>query len=222
MAGTKPNPGGACSGTEPTAGGCNPSGYGPGPQLPGNQPLGPGELSCSIATRIQSAIDRAQRLGAHRLGLRPYRVRLVWQERTTADYDWREVTSLELYPVEVLGLDNLDLELDPDGLTPAGRVRLRKVSPSQVDEETLRGNLRGIQWSQDTSEREFFYEIQQHARCPGDAEPRRYRLVLAAAPHYDAENFQWRISLRDQRQARGQGGADLSVPQEIDAPRILT
>lgn len=219
----KPNQG-TCSTSTPSTPGCSPYGYGPGQQLPANRPLGPGELTCSLAVRVQSAVDRAEKLGMHRVGLRPYRVRLVWQERAAATYEWREVTSLELYPVEVLGLDAVDLEIDPDGLTPRGRVRLRKVSPNQVDEETLRGNLRGIQWSQDTTQREFFFEIQQLARCHGDEQPRRYRFVLAAAPHYDAENFQWRVSLHDQRQARTPDGRDVSVPQDpglLAEPRVL-
>lgn len=204
---------GTCSTGSAAQPGCNPTGYGPGPQLPANRPLGPNELSCSLAGRIQAAVDRAEKIGPHRVGLRPYRVRLVWQERD-ADYEWREVTSLELQPVQVLGLDDVDLQIESDGLSPIGRVKLRKVSPSQVDEETLRGNLRGIKWSQDTTQREFFYEVQQLGRCAGEGEHRRHRFVLAANPHYDAENFQWRITLHDQRQARTPDGRDVSVPQE--------
>jgi hypothetical protein len=216
-------PTGACSPATDSSS-CNPAGYGPGQQLPANQPLGPNEVACSIAARIQTAVDRAEKIGPHRVGLRPYRVRLVWQERNH-DHEWREVTSLELYPVLVLGLDDVDLQTEADGMTDIGRVRLRKVSPSQVDEETLRGNIRGIQWSQDTTEREFFYEIQQLGRCVGEGEHRRHRFVLAANPHYDAENFQWRVSLHDQRQARTPSGRDVSVPQEpsgmLVSPRVL-
>jgi hypothetical protein len=215
-------------GTCPTAltaqPGCNPAGYGPGPQLPANTPLGSNTLACSMAGRIQAAVDRAEKVGPHRVGLRPYQVRLVWQERS-AGHEWREVTALELFPVEVRGLDDVDLVIDSDGLTPIGRVTLRHVSPAQVDEETLRGNIRTIQWSQDTTEREFFYEILQLGRCPGEAEHRRHRFVLAANPHYDGEGFQWRVSLHDQRQARTPSGRDISVPQEpggmLSSPRVL-
>lgn len=206
-------------GDPPTASGCNPAGYGPGPQLPANAPLPCDAFANSASRRAQAAVDRGRR-AEHLAGQRPYRVWLVWQERTTG-HEWREVTRLELVPVRVSGIADLDVTLASDGAADEGRVLLREISPNQVDEATLRGTLRGIDFTTDSSEREFFYEVQQHPACVGDELPKTYRFARASAPEYDAKNFGWKLYLYDQRQDRTPTGADVSIPQSVDEPDIV-
>ena len=71
-----------------------------GDALPGNVPVTDAEYQCSIGVRFQPTLDSARRV-VHTLGLRPYQVFLVWQERNR-DRTWREVHRCELMPVRVV------------------------------------------------------------------------------------------------------------------------
>lgn len=195
--------------------------------LPGNVPTSDAEYRCSLGVRLQPAVDRGRQVN-HRLGLRPYRVFLVWQERGR-NRDWTEKCRLELTPVRVLGLDGVDLELSEAGLQPEGGIKLREVSPSQVTEDDLRGFLGGSKWGADTIDREFFYELALHDRCVdrtvGGGTKRR-RFILGSEPFYDGPNFEFRVGLVDQEIARDRRDRDQSInpdqqPAAISAPRIV-
>ena len=187
---------------------------------PGNQPVCDDTYQCSLGVRLQPTIDRARRI-AHRLGVRPYRVFLVWQERRRTR-EWYEVCRKELTPVRLIALDSVDLDVSQAGLQPEGGVSLREISPAQVTEDELRGYLNGEPWGADDPDREFFYEVQLHQRCVDGATPRRRRFIIGSEPHLDGGAFQYRVGLVDQEIARSPDGQDRTAPNDLPVPRLIT
>lgn len=187
---------------------------------PGNQPVCDDTYQCSLGVRLQPVIDRARRV-AHRLGVRPYRVFLVWQERDRTR-KFVEVCRKELTPVRLVALDAVDLDVSQAGLQPEGGIQLREISPAQTSEDELRGYLNGVAWGADDPDREFFYEIQLHPRCIDDETPRRRRFIIGSEPHFDGGGFQYRVGLVDQEIARSRDGVDRTVADERRVPRLIT
>ena len=163
--------------------------------------------------RRQKAIDRA-RLVAHKIGQRPYRVRLVWQVQDDLAGTWIEDASLELMPVDVRDLDAVELIVEQAARKPDGVINLREVSPLQVDGWTLRGYRNGEPWGDDTATREFFYEVQAIGMCPSDRAPRTYRFVLAGAPVLMLDSNEWRVRLTTQFGYRREDRQDQTVVDE--------
>lgn len=198
----------------PAVAACNPDGVGPVPTtLPQNQSPTDSSYQCSVGVRLQPAVDRARQI-SHTLGFRPYQVFLVWQERDLGRV-WREVASLELIPVRIRRLDGLDLELGPNGLHPEGTIELRDISPTQVNQDVLRGFLNGDLWGRDTIDREFFYEVRLRPRCAGEGELRRWRFALSGAPYFDGESLEYRVTLTDQEIQRDRNGVDQTTPLAV-------
>lgn len=185
----------------------------------GNEAVEDDQHQCSTMVRIQGTIDRANRV-AHTLGVRPYRVFLVWQERNRSR-SWYEVHRKELIPVRISGLDGVDLSLSAAGLQPEGGVTLREVSPAQTNEDELRGYLNGSNWGGESSDREFFYEVVMAKRCAGESEPRRRRFILAAEPFLRGGAGEFRVRLVDQEIARVDG-QDRTAPKVHQGPKLVT
>lgn len=180
---------------------------GPGP---GNVPVDDCTYQRSLGVRLQGTVDRARRI-SDRLGFSPYRVMLVWQERAPKR-DWREVYRLELVPSKVLDMSAVARELGESGNYANGSIRVTEVSPAQVSEGMLRGQLpAGVQWGGDTHDREFFIEVQRAKRCATDAENPRHRFILGSEVHHDAEQFMFTFVLTAQQVPRGDGGVDRSL-----------
>lgn len=178
---------------------------------PGNCPVSEADYMCSLGVMLQPTIDMARRV-VHELGLRPYQVLLVWQQRRKLTREWTAVRELQLTPVRVPGLDQLSLVLGQVGTYKDGVVDLAEVSPAQVNETTLRGLLDGQPWTDDDqNDREFFFEMHLMRRCPGDPEPERFRFTLASPPFFDAERFEWQVRLKPQIMERDGNGVDQSV-----------
>lgn len=210
---------------------------GPGPgeeQLPGNLPVEDEAYRCSLGVSLQGALDRARRI-PHTLGLRPYRVFLVWQQRDR-DREWRTAVEMELIPVRLAALDSVDLSLSQAGLQPDGGINLTEVSPSQVTEDDLRGFLNGELWGSDTIDRQFFYEVRLHERCvSGDGVDsrilpkgtKRRRFIPGSEPYFDGASHQFRVGLVDQEIARDRDGKDATIDRRQvttalpSAPRIV-
>jgi hypothetical protein len=161
---------------------------------------------------LQGQVDAGRRL-LHDLGFRPYRVSLIWQAYQRVKHEWTEVARIDLMPVRVVALNSASISVGEGGIYLEGPVQLEEVSPQQVNESQLRGYRDGANWAEKSSEREFFYEIQQLRRCPGDPEPPRYRFALGTAVHHDAVGFQYLFSLVPQIVQRGPGGDDRSFEQ---------
>jgi hypothetical protein len=188
-----------------------PPGRGPDfPVAPSNTPPAIDLLACTPALRRQKAIDRA-RLAIHKIGQRPYRVRLVWQVQDDISGTWSEDASLELMPVELRDLDAVELIVEQAARKPDGVVNLREVSPLQVDDWTLRGYRNGEPWGDDTATREFFYEVQAIGMCPADRTPRTYRFELAGAPVLRLDSNEWRVRLTTQSGYRREDLVDQTV-----------
>ena len=181
------------------------------------------DLSGLLAAR-QRSVDNARLLN-HRLGYRPYRVRLVWQVQNNTTGKWGSDQAaggleIELLPVTVRGIMELDQIVEQSGRHDSGIVSLYEISPLQVDEATLLGWRDGQPWAEGYPRREFFYEIDFASpvtpppRCPGQgpAETKRRRMIPAGAPELRMDNHEWRVRLTDQFGERTAGGVDQTVP----------
>jgi len=211
----------------PTSNACG--GGEPGGILPGNLPVTDAQYQCSIGARFQPTLDSARRI-VHTLGLRPYQVYLVWQQRTR-QRTWEEVHRCELMPVRVVNPEGIELTSAVWGEEVQGGFTLEEVSPAQVDEDTLNGYLDGKDWAEKSTEREFFYEIQLHQRCPGAPLPnRRRRFIHAGLPYFNGQRFYWRVELLDQKVSRSRNGIDQTIgtvyedntPVPITRPTLVT
>jgi hypothetical protein len=149
----------------------------------------------------------------HLLGFRPYRVSLVWQQYNRVKQEWLEAARIDLMPVKLVAMNSASVRAGEGGLYLDGPVQLEEVSPQQVNESQLRGYRDGVNWSERSSEREFFYEVQAMRRCPSDPETQRYRFALGTAVHHDAVGFQFLFSIVPQIVQRGHGGDDRSFKQ---------
>lgn len=205
------------------------AGQGPCDQnAPGQMPVTTAQYQCSFGVRVQPVIDRGRRL-VHSLGLRPYRVFLVWAERQI-DRTFRQHHICELMPVKLLTMDSVELTGSEWGENLIGGVALDDISPMQVTEDNLRGYLDGEDWASKSSEREFYYEIQMHARCAGQLTPRRRRFRQATEPYFNGEQFKFQISLVEQEIPRSRDGVDQTIgtvqpdntPLNTNRPRLVT
>lgn len=173
-----------------------------GPWAPANDRVPDCLRRAGLGTTLQGLVDDARRIPAE-MGLRPYRVFLVWTRRGEGQV-FREFRRLELQPVKISTMTDVALSLAAWGLNPEGQIKVFQVSRVQVDEDDLRGLLGHQPIPPDV---EFFYEVVRHTDCPGDA-PRRRRFVLSSLPHLDAARFQWSFVLRDQEHPRSPAGVD--------------
>lgn len=192
-----------------------------GPTSANCPPVNP--YACTIAAGVQFAVDSAARMNAV-LGLRPYDVFLVWQSRAPQTRTWVEAYRLQLFPVQVVGLEELSLTVGENGLFKEGVIDLLEVSPQQIpDERTLAGWRDGLAWADADNDREFFYEVVHQRRCPGDQAPIRHRFTLAGPPAHDAEGWQWRIRLRPQLVDRKGDGVDQALLKHpVKRPKVTT
>lgn len=202
--------GGSCGDCSSGAGVCEPG--------PGNEPVSDSDYACGIGVQLQGVVDEARRL-KHELGLRPYRVFLVWTKRNSrqrAD----ELRRIELVPVRVTGWENLQWKLGQTGSHAEGTIRLTEVSPAQVDEDLLRGRLDGRAPADGI---EFFYEVVRRPRCEDDkAKTAIGRYALATVPEYNPDRFWWELFLVDAEAPRAPEGTtpdrDQSMVPSIPRP----
>lgn len=211
----------------PTIDACG--GSAPGGILPGNVPVTDAEYQCSFGVRFQPVLDSARQI-VHAMGLRPYQVFLVWQQRRR-DRTWEQVHRCELTPVRVVNPEGIELTSAVWGEEVQGGFTIEEVSPTQVDEDTLNGYLNGEDWAEKSTEREFFYEIKLHDRCPGQPLTNRTRrFIHAGLPFLNGQRFYWRVELLDQKVARSRSGVDQTIgteyedttPLPFDRPTLVT
>lgn len=183
----------------------NPDQYGPcGLIGPGNQPIRDCEYQTGLVPNLQSMVDMARRR-THTLGLRPYRVFLVWQKRDSQQI-YQEIQRIELVPVKVSNLSFVNYELGAGGLHPEGGIRLTQISPKQANERTLRGYINGALPKDDE---EFFYEVRRIPMCEGEGDkPLVRRFTIDTLPHFNGGKFGWEVGLTDQEVPRTHEGED--------------
>lgn len=176
---------------------------------PQNSPIGEDPYHCSLGVTFQPTMDRVRRI-VHEMGLRPYRVFLVWRERDQ-NRNWIETCKGELMPVELVHLNNMQVVTEVWGSDLSGGVMLRKISPQQVTHDILRGFMQNEDWAGENEDREFFYEIQLMTRCEGQLSNRPFRFYPATEPTFDAESYQFMINLDEQKGRRGRDFSDQTI-----------
>lgn len=174
---------------------------------------------CGVGVQLQPAVDAARRI-VHDLGLRPYRVLIVHQERDSVDRVWRTVREREVTPVEAVGLHEVELTVTPAGVLPMGGVRLRKISPQAFTEDDLRGWLDGEPWASAEYDRQWFYEVRLHERCAGDGAARRRRFMIEGEPELKPMAFEWRVRLTAASHDRDREGRDSTVAHDEIIPGV--
>ncbi len=177
-------------------------------------PITDSEYQCSLAVRIQSAIDAARRID-HKLGYKPYRVQLIWQERQ-ADRSFKELRRLELTPVTMVTMNSLEVVASRWGESNLGGVALEGISPRQVNDDTLRGYIDGEDWVSKANGREFFYEITLINWCSTELKNKRRRFYPATEPNLEADTGQYQISLIQQSNDRGRDESDQVIGDQLN------
>lgn len=188
------------------AGACGSGGCGPSD---GNAPLCDGLFAGSLGVALQAAIDVGRRI-PHELGLRRERVFLVWQQQDPRTKRWVEFRRIELVPVKVDRLDEVDRVVGDNGMQWDGTIDVSEVSPAQVSIATLQGKIDGEPWA-DESGREFFYEVQRYKRCAGDRDEPRLRFTPSG--EVAQEDFGYMFSLLAQHNPRTPEGRDQGLAE---------
>lgn len=149
----------------------------------------------SIAHRIVPRVDSIRQI-ATKLGVRPYRVSLVWgvfagDER--GEGAEVEVKRIEILPTPRILPFRLEHSMFPIGWVPSGILRVKLISAT-LTEDMLLGkwvpNHHEIAIPQPYS---FHYEIVEDGR--GDATPRPRKYRLSGAPYRAASSVMWEIVL---------------------------
>ncbi len=177
----------------------------------GNVPVSEAEYQSSIGVCEQGTIDEARRI-SHELGFRPYRVMLLWTERDNRQRA-KPFKAIELIPVKISTTNGVARTLSESGMDRIGTIQLSEISPAQVEYLDLLGKIDG----QDPGPNiEFFYEVSRQRRCAtGISSGPPYRFVPSVEPYFDAENYEWTISLMDQNINRSDLG-DPTAPADRD------
>ena len=175
-------------------------------------------IACGLGVRVLEIQAQAGRLVSG-LGLRPYRVFLVWEERGP-DGEYHEVRKVELMPAEVVDMKGVKLQVGPAGTNPEGEIRVQGVSPLQVTEDALLGQLDSRAWNGDGQR--FFYEVVRHRLCDGESLPARWRFTPKSVPHLSTAKspLGYSITLTDQSMQRDPAGRDQTVA--VGEPAVQT
>lgn len=172
-------------------------------------PLTPEQARKSLAHRLGPKVDRIRQI-ATRLGVRPYRVFLVWSKFTGSEVGEGSelyIRTIELLPTPVvMSMDGISLNPFAQGVLPIGSVRLTRVS-SQMTFDQLTGRLAHEDSLPEPYD--FFYEIVEDGR--GDPEPVRQRFRLLSQPARRAGKLDWIIGLErssEDRTRKGESGLE--------------
>jgi hypothetical protein len=138
-------------------------------------------------------------------GLRPYRVRIIRTRWTGGRRGiGEEVVSseMEILPVPLVSdLTSLAEIVSPVGLDEHGGIVLSEVSGRYTDDQ-----LRGldIDGTPPAEDEQVMYEV-EFPRSDGKPGERR-RFHIRSAPHYFADEFQWRVPLERAHEGRDRRG----------------
>lgn len=180
---------------------------------PGNEPVSDAEYARSLGVCLQDSLDQARRL-QHELGLRAYRVKLVWVKRDRRQRYSETLREVELVPVNISSFTGIGWQANFLGMdNDQGELVLTEISPAQVDFDDLQGKWEGEDPPHDVR---FFYEIQQLQRCEGGPPIKPGRYTPASLPAYLADDFQWTIVLTSQIVHRGAEGTPDNRDQVFD------
>lgn len=172
--------------------------------MPIPKPLQPFQARQSIAHRLHRVGDRVRQF-ATKLGIRPYRVFLVW---TTYDGEERgEGTERILHVHEILptpkvgeltSLQNLGYSA---GVLSTGTLRVDNISAGLTRAQLVGLAVPGKGQVADMPERvDFWYELREDGRGGDVPVPARFR--LAAEPVRLPGNVSWSVLLEKQEEPR--------------------
>jgi hypothetical protein len=164
--------------------------------VPKPKALTPDQAKRTIAARIAPRIDRVRQI-ATRLGIRPYRVMLVWTRFDGAERgegDEVEARRIEILPTpKVEDLSAVTLNPLAAGVLPMGTIRVSEVSATMTS-DLLNGRWVPRQHEEHLPEPyAFYYEVVEDGR--GDSPAARQRYRLAAQPFLKADDVQWVLLL---------------------------
>lgn len=203
--------------------------------MPRPRPLSPEQARRTLAHRLAPRIDRVRQL-ATRLGIRPYRVWLVWTKWSGVERGEgteREIGRIEILPTpKVRSLDNVAAQFFSGGVLPVGSIRLTEISalytqdqltglavppdPDFVEDNVPPRRSTAIQVSESPKPSlrslpepfDFYWEVHEDGR--GDDPPQHNKFRLAAWPHRDAGNVQWSVLLERISVDEGRDGMSVS------------
>jgi hypothetical protein len=183
------------------------------------RPITPTEARGTLAQRLSPIADRIRQRVAVRLGVRAYRVFLVWTksglspESERGDGNERIIARVEILPApRVLDLTGLLRRSFSTGTVSEGSIRVDRISSHAYSDDELRGNRVPAafgahqpldpRWAQQGPGGEvqfaqpvdFFYEVVEDGR--GDDPAYRRRFSLMADPMRDPGGAQWIVALR--------------------------
>ena len=198
--------------------------------------LGPLAATRSPANAVAPSLD-AVRGAVARLGLRPYRLFLVWTYSTGDERG--EAMERELRRVEVLpqpritGLGGQSRSPTSGGILPEGSVQVAHVSLVQFDFDTLVGLVYPEPYRRSGKERalpkplDFYYELYEDGRVAppvscrwsGPFEPNvpgRTKWRLATQP--ERHPFEWSFTLERISEDAARDGRSQQDSHDIGAP----
>jgi hypothetical protein len=176
--------------------------------MPRPRPLQPFQAKRTLANRL-TRVANSVRQFATTLGVRPYRVFLVW---TTFDGEERgEGTERELARVELLPtpktaeLTALQQAPYSAGVLSTGSLRLDKISAGFTAAQLTGLEVPGQGQQPDMPKNvDFWYEIREDGRGGDQPVPLRFR--LAASPYRAAGKVSWSVLLERQDEATQMDG----------------
>lgn len=193
------------------------------------RPLRPQEARGTLAQRLSPIADRVRQRVAVRLGVRAYRVFLVWTksglspESERGDGTERLIARVELLPApRVQDMTGLLRRSWSVGTVPEGSVRVDRISSHAYSDDELRGvripasfgerQPLDPRWAQEgpggdqqyAGPVDFFYEVVEDGRGDDPAIRRRFRLL--SDPMRDPGGAQWIVALQRADRDMGRDG----------------
>jgi hypothetical protein len=173
--------------------------------MPKIAPLTIEQAKRTLAFKLSGKVGPLRQI-ATKLGLRPYRVFLVWTKFTADERgagDEREVLRKEILPTpRVENLDAVSYTPYAVGIVPVGSIRVTRVSAREFTADMLRG--RATNEDRIDEPYSFFYEVVEDGR--NDSMPIRMKYRLSATPFLQAGKTQWVLLLERISEDRDRSG----------------
>lgn len=161
-------------------------------------------LRASVVGSLGDVADNLRDVGV-RLGIRPYRVRLVWTRWTgrRRGHGVEEVVRTEeVLPMpKVDGIESISADATQWGVEESGGVTVSQISP-RYTEDQLRG--RGPNGEPLTAAEQFYWEVE--APGVGGSPGERRRFTVATTPVYQPGRLHWVVGLVRAHEARERSG----------------
>lgn len=184
--------------------------------MPPPRPLSAFQAKRSLANRFGRLADNVRQL-ATKLGIRPYRVFLVWSQydgQVRGEGNESVIARVEVLPTpRVSELTSVQLALYGAGNLPTGTLRIDQISVAKWNEAQLMG--RALPTDTDAEHipphYDFWYEIVEDGR--GGNEPMRTRYRLLGVPFRNAGGVQWGVLVERQQDDATPNGQPQFAPR---------